>query len=200
MKPILSMLLVLSALMLPSTLLAQTAPKAKAVAKAKVKTYKVPDTDVTVKLPTSWKIKQSKTSLDAAHPKVQVALSMTGFAARDMETALKVMESEFKKRFKNMKPVGEPIEASVNGMPTIMGGFETTVEGNKLEVMIIVSLSPGQKAAVIIAVAGGDASKDKQAADEMASILESINNTTKPGTGGIRPMPKEAPAAKSAPK
>ena len=129
-----------------------------------------------------------------------MALSTTGFAAKDMEAALKVMESEFKKKFKNMKPIGEPIEASVNGMPTIMGGFETTMEGHKIEVMVIVSLSPAQKAAIIIALAGEDASKDKKAADEMAGILESINNTTKPGSGGIKPLPKEAPAAKSAPK
>lgn len=165
MRSTLSALLLLSALALPSALVAQTPSRA-------AHTYTIPDTDLSLQLPAGWKIKQNKTSLDASHAKNRLTVSAIGMAAGDRDAAISFIKRDLRKRFKALRPVGEPTQTQINGLPTTIYSFKLPAGSKTRIIKLIVSSSPGGRATAIIALVGARAPSDSASA--LRAVIKSL--------------------------
>ena len=158
---------------------APAAPAAPAAAKAppaaKAATVGLPQTGLTLELPKGWTSEATQGGTEAfvlLSPDQVTTLMLFGVPAAEMEAAMGDLEKTLRGVVTDAK-LDEPAEGLVGGMPAIMADGKAKMDGNEVELGLLVVLNEARQRVLFI-VGFSLPGKGEAYASDVAAILHSV--------------------------
>lgn len=133
------------------------------------------EAQVKVWIPDDWAQEADADSLIITDPNDEVMVAFLVVDSENITAALDAMEAELSKIVEEISSETEPKEIKLNGMPAVVLDGKGKVQGEAVDLGIVIILTPAKKALLVFAIA-------------QSATVANHEKTIEKVLGGIRPL------------
>lgn len=135
-------------------------------------TTKIPDANVEVWFPDSWKVGKDGGTITVTDPADEAALMFVTIPGEKLEEAMAALDAQIAKIATDVATTGKPSEQTINGMKVVVVDAKGKVKGKSVEISTALILRPNKKMMLMFGMV--ESSKLKKHEKDLTKVVASL--------------------------